>query len=113
MNNIQGTYIIRQENSNIYLKNNNIFKIIDYFLFKNILMHTFLDKDRVDKILYKLNCEEKLLIDFDKKIVKIIQDKDLPFSKYMQSFMSIDNVIAYKEGEEINIEDYYKKGTNL
>lgn len=66
----------------LYSKTTDSTSTLDYFMFRNLLFQSF-DVETIDKILDRINCMEKLIIDFKNCKVKRIIDKDMPFHKVM------------------------------
>lgn len=87
---ISGIYIIEKKYELIWLTNKvtKSSETLSYFTFRNLLFQSF-NEDTIKKILEVLNCEEKLLIDFDKDTVKRIIVKDRPFIESMNKYFSV------------------------
>lgn len=90
---LSGTFIVDKrftDTVQLYDKKLDTTTYIDYFKFNNLLFQYF-DIDYINKILDKLNNEEKLLIDFDNCKVKRIVQKDPNFiDKMLEHFNSIN-----------------------
>jgi len=90
---INGIFLVEKKWDLIWLKNKplNIEETLPYFKFQNLLFQSF-NEIYVKKILDAINCEEKLIIDFDKSIVKLIKQKDEPFHKEMKKHFTVQAV---------------------
>lgn len=86
---IRGIYIVEKKYEKIRLTNKIEEKqtYMDYFKFHNLLFQSF-NEDYIKKILNALNSEKKLLIDFDKDIVKQIVDKEPKFEDNFSKYFS-------------------------
>ena len=87
-NQIKGIFVLKREyGNNISLKNKNTNsqEIRDYFIFKDKLSFYF-PIDKVEKILEHINCGRKILIDFDKKVAKLILEKEFDFKKALNVY---------------------------
>lgn len=93
-NQIQGIFIIKREFGNNVALINKVTSettIMDYFEFEKKLKLVF-DIDKAIKILDNINCSRKVLIDFDKKIAKLIVEKDIDFNSFLMSYLTAKNV---------------------
>ena len=90
---LTGIHVVEKKYSLIWLRDNDkqLSQTMKYFDFKAILHQSF-DEQQIKKILEALNCEERLLIDFDKEKVKIISVKEENFSKEMNKYMTVKAV---------------------
>lgn len=90
---LNGIYVVEKKYSLIWLNNSEkkTTETMKYFDFAAILHQSFNEK-QIKVILEALNCDEKLLIDFDKEKVKLINKKEDPFVKEMNNFMNIKAV---------------------
>lgn len=110
---ITGIYLVEKKWDLIWLKN----KIEDkeetlpYFKFQNFLYQSF-DEDYIKKILEAINCEKKLLIDFDKSVVKIVVEKEQPFIKTMTPFFKVDTVLDWQNNAGEYKDNIYTKYLN-
>lgn len=94
-NNISGIFILQRplfvnKVSLVNTKTKEL-EIVDYFEFEKILKNIF-DLDKVNKILDCINNYEKVLIDFNKKIAKLITTKDCDFNNILQSSLNAKTV---------------------
>lgn len=103
MNNLQGIYIVQRKWDLIYLNNkkSQIEEYMNYYVFEKLLIQKF-DGDKVKKILDEINSEKKLLIDFDKSLVKIIKEKEI---RFIDSFGRYFTAVAAQDWLD-NVEDY-------
>ena len=87
---ITGIYTVEKKYELIWLTNKvtKSSETLPYFTFRNLLFQSF-NEDTIKKILEAINCEEKLLIDFDKDRVKRIVVKDRPFIESMNKYFSV------------------------
>lgn len=95
-NSIKGIFLIRRDfGNNVSLQNKNTQsqEMMDYFKFKDNLMYYF-PIDKVNIILEHINCGRKILIDFDKKVAKLIVEKDYDFKKVLDIYFDPKNVEA-------------------
>lgn len=77
---ISGIYIVKKKYQLIHLLNEFEKKseYLDYFKFSNLLYQSFTE-DYIKKILEAINSDKTLLIDFDKDVVNLIEEKDPKF----------------------------------
>ena len=111
---ISGTYVVERKWDLVWLKNKvkNINEIVKDDKFYIMLLQTF-SIDRVHKILEALSEEKKLIINFDKEEVKIVETKTSPFHQNMKLYFNPQNVQNELYLNE-NIDMYnYKKEDNL
>lgn len=103
---IEGIWIVDKHYDLIWLRNDEkkLSQTLNYFKFETILFQSF-DGNQVKKIMEALNCEEKLLIDFDKSKVKKIELKNEPFVNHMKNFMNAN--AAEMEISTIDTESKY------
>ena len=90
INDITGIFIVKRGYENtveLINKSTNYQEVVDYFAFKKKLP-TYFDQSTVNKILDHINCYRRLLIDFDKKIARLITEKDYDFSKAINAYMT-------------------------
>lgn len=91
---INGIFVLKREfGNNISLLNTNTkaLEYMDYFKFKPLLEKAFgLEKSR--KILELINCYNKVILDFDKAIAKLIKDKPCDFNKVISSYLNTENI---------------------
>ena len=86
---IKGVYLVEKKYDLIWLKDsksNNI-ETTKYFTFESYLHQKF-DENKIAVILEELNCDRKVIVDFDKGIAKKVIDKDYDFIKTMQPFFN-------------------------
>lgn len=90
---LTGIHVVEKKYSLIWLRDNEkqLSQTMKYFDFVAILHQSF-NEQQIKKILEALNCEERLLIDFDKEKVKIINKKEEDFSKEMNKYMTAKTV---------------------
>ncbi len=89
---INGVYLVKRDlwNNIIILENDQkVLTRLDYFQFQMSLMRIF-EKEKADKILDRLNCGESVIIDFDKKIAKLIVDKPVDFTLPLREQLSAE-----------------------
>lgn len=93
-NNITGVFILKREfGNNVSLLNTktNSLEYIDYFKFKQILERSY-GIERSNKILENINCYNKVILDFEKNVAKLIKDKDFDFKKVISGYMTPEHV---------------------
>ena len=95
---LTGIHIVEKKYSLIWLRDNEkqLSQTMKYFDFAAILHQSF-NEQQIKKILEALNYEERLLIDFDKEKVKIINKKEESFSKNIHTYMTaktVQNIIG-------------------
>ena len=113
MNKIKGVFLVKRDYGNkvsLLNKATNSMNLLDYFEFKEQLPFYF-SIDTVNKILDNINCERKVIIDFDNKKAKLIKEKEFDFTKVIPSYLTPSNV----ENELFNAteEDIYTKFQEL
>lgn len=110
INKLEGLFVVKKGFGNTVILENkklNSQKTLDYFEFKDSLFQSF-SPETIDKLLDKINCSEKVIIDFDKKVAKLIVDKDIDFNKVLKQQMNaktIENIIFdinYGDSTEID-----------
>ena len=96
---IHGIYIVEKKFGVMFLidKINKLEQAVEYFKFESTLFQSF-DEDT-------LNCGEKLLIDFDKDVVKRIVKEDEPFIKSMTKEFKAQTVQDWLDGVTDNPEN--------
>ena len=106
---IKGIRIIEKKWSLIWLNDpeKQTTETMDYFDFKAILHQTFTE-EQVNKILEIINCDEKVLIDFDKEKVKLITIKDKPFTDQMKEYMNPNRVLLDLMDSEESVGTFIK-----
>lgn len=91
MNNklIEGVWIVERKYDSIWLNNkkDKTSQTLKQSKFQTILFQSF-DGEQIKKIMEAINCDEKLLIDFDNSKVKKIELKNEPFLNHMKNFMN-------------------------
>lgn len=111
---LKGIHIVEKKYDLIWLKDNDkkLSQTMKYFDFEIFLHQTF-NEQQIKKILEALNCEERLLIDFDKAKVKIINLKEDKFFKEMNKYMNskaVQNIISSEQDFNwLNFGIEYKK----
>ena len=93
-NNISGIFILKREfGNNVSLLNTktNALEYIDYFKFKPILEKAY-GIEKSNKILDNINCYNKVMLDFDRTVAKLIKDKNYDFIKVIRDQMTPTNV---------------------
>ena len=108
---ISGVYLVERKWGLIWLKNKlkNINETVKDNKFYVMLLQCF-GSDYTNKILEALSEEKKLVIDFDKEKVKVVDYKDIPFIQSLKFYMNpqtIQNEID--TGERIDIYGYDKE----
>lgn len=108
---ISGVYLVERKWGLIWLKNKlkNINETVKDNKFYVMLLQCF-GSDYTNKILEALSEEKKLIIDFDKEKVKVVDSKDIPFIQSLKFYMNpqtIQNEID--TGERIDIYGYDKE----
>jgi len=103
---IHGVYIVEKKFGVMFLidKINKLEQAVEYFKFEGTLFQSF-DEDTIKKIMEALNCGEKLLIDFDKDVVKRIVKEDEPFIKSMTKEFKAQTVQDWLDGVTDNPEN--------
>lgn len=108
---ISGTYLVERKWDLIWLKNKlkNINETVKDDKFYLMLLQCF-GYDYTQKILEVLSEEKKLIIDFDKAKVKIVDTKEVPFHQSLKFYFNpktIQNELDI--GESIDIYGYNKE----
>lgn len=103
-NKISGIFVLKREfGNNVSLLNTNTksLEYMDYFKFKPILEENYgIEKAKI--ILENVNCYNKVILDFDKTVAKLVKDKDCDFKQTLYSMMTPQAV----ETEYVNSFDY-------
>ena len=101
---LKDIYIVEKKWSLIWLndKEKQTIQTLDYFDFKALLYQSFTE-EQIKKILEELDCEKKLLIDFNKEKVKIINQKEEPFINQMKLYMNPNFIQDSIDNPEENI----------
>lgn len=81
---------------------------MNYEKFINLLIQKF-NEDQVKKINEALTTNNKLIIDFDKSIVKLVKEKDIKFDQYFASYFNAKAAEDWLENKQ-DFEDYMYKG---
>lgn len=93
-NKINGVFILKREfgnNVSILNTKTKFLEYMDYFKFKPILEETYgIEKTKI--ILDNINSYYRVILDFDKKIAKLIKDKDVDFSEVIFSYLDVKTV---------------------
>lgn len=108
---ISGTYIVEKKWGLIWLQNKlkNINETIKDDKFHIMLLQCF-DYDYIKKIQEALSEEKRLIIDFDKEIVKVIGSKDVDFKQSLKFYFNPVNIQQELDtGEHIDIYGYEKE----
>jgi len=108
---ITGVYLVERKWGLIWLKNKlkNVNETVKDDKFYVMLLQCF-GADYTAKILEALSEEKKLLIDFDKEKVKVVDTKDVPFVKSLAFYFNPQNIQAELDsGEQIDIYGYNKE----
>lgn len=93
-NNIKGVFLLRRDyGNNVSLQNKDTKEqtIMDYFEFKDKLAFNF-PIEKIDIILEHINCGRKIILDFDKKIAKLVVEKDYDFKRALDIYFNPSNV---------------------
>lgn len=104
-NNINGIFIIKRGFGNtveLLNKNTNSLETVDYFKFKDDLVSYF-SIDTINNILENINCGSRVLIDFTKKVAKLITEKEFDFNKVINSYFDpkvIENELLFGSEDE-------------
>lgn len=112
---ISGTYIVEKKWDLIWLKNKikNINETIKDDKFYVMLLQCF-GPDYTNKILEALSEEKKLIIDFDKEKVKVVDTKDIPFNQSLRFYFNPQTIQNELDtGEHIDIYGYNKEESNV
>ena len=115
INNINGIFIIKRDYGNtvsLFNKLTNSQEIVDYFAFEAKLPMYF-NKETVKKILDHINNYRKVLIDFDKKIARVIVEKDYDFKKVIYSYMNAGVVESDLNDPTLTEDEIYSKFQQL
>jgi len=110
---IKGVFLIKRDYGNkvaLQSKATNSMTLLDYFDFEDRI-HQYFSYQTVNKILDNINCGRKVIIDFDKKIAKLIKEKDFDFSKVIPGCLNATNV--ENELFDATEDDIYTKFQNL
>ena len=105
-NQIKGIFVLKREygnNVSLQNKNTNGQEFLDYFIFRDKLAFYF-PIEKVEKILEHINCGRRVLIDFDKKIAKLIVEKEFNFKKALDIYfdpMNIENDLQNLDDQDI------------
>jgi len=103
-NKISGIFVLKREfGNNVSLLNTNTkaLEYMDYFKFKPILEESYgIDKAKI--ILENVNCYNKVILDFDKNVAKLVKEKDCNFKQTIYSMMTPQAV----ETEYLNSFDF-------
>ena len=102
---LKGVFIVKKSEDRIWLENKplDILHLLDYFKFE-VLLHQHFEADYIKKILEALCSDKKLIIDFDKNIVKIIKEKEYYFKNNFLRYFNANNIQEELDGN-INIEE--------
>ena len=109
INKIEGVFVVKRgfDNTVILLNSKlNSQKTVDYFEFRQLLFRYF-SPEKITKLLDYINSGEKLIIDFDKAIVKLIATKDYDFNNVLKSQLNPKNI------ENILTDIYFGDNTEL
>lgn len=98
---IEGIYLVENKFDKIWLenKNNQVKQAVDYDKFHVFLLQSF-SIDAVNKITEAVMSEKKLIIDFDKGVVKLIEQKEEPFINFMKTYMNPQSAEQWKDDQE-------------
>lgn len=107
---LSGVYLVEIRWGLVWLKdaikqNNQSMK---YEKFLNLLLQKF-NSDQINKINEALTTNNKLIIDFNKSLVKLVKDKEKKFEQYFASYFTTKAAEDWLENKE-DFEEYMYKG---
>ena len=114
-NDINGIFILKREfGNNVSLLNTATknLEYVDYFEFKTLLEKKF-GLERAKNILETINCYNKVILDFDKAIAKLIKDKPCDFNKVINSYLTTKNIEIEYDNNTFDFDDIQGKFQNL
>lgn len=105
---ISGIFVVEKKWGLIWLKNKveNKSENLNYFKFETLLHRSF-DESTIKKILEAINCEKKLLIDFDNSFVKVIKEPEVKFEDCFSKYFNTQCVEEWLENGEHIESDLY------
>ena len=102
---IKGSFVVKKLGLRIIFEKSEI--SFNYFDFEHFLFR-FFDEEQIQKILYHLNNSEKILIDFDKHKIFLVEVKDVPFNKGIGAFLTKTCFEEFFENGCVEIENDMK-----
>lgn len=107
---LSGVYLVEIRWGLVWLKDNikQNNQSMKYEKFLNLLLQKF-NSDQISKINEALTTNNKLIIDFNKSLVKLVKDKEKKFEQYFASYFTTKAAEDWLENKE-DFEEYMYKG---